>query len=520
MIWDAVLKRRPMKAKTRYSKVAFLSIRVGIGTLCVAVLAVVIYLVLLSDYHERVSTAREAVIAERLNRDVAAKKIQLENTFNAMYQNARTISLLPSVRAISGANRNNANEDVVKLGRFSSDGDKTVQQLYNNLAGSAHISEVYAVLRGLDYKKGQVPFFMYATLIVDSSNQATIGDTGAKNPDYPEEMEDYEYAYFPKQIALTQAKYPVFNFTQLDDIPAYVSPAFRTCDNTQYYSLKYCSVRDAIGFLYSVPFYHAGDKTMSGVISVISRTNAYEAELLDVPFLILTDKDRVAAKQAGFSMPSQPSPFALVNEGYGIHIYDRRNPEMGQMLKDPARYANRLYQRTLNIHSDKPWTLYYDMSPVMIAAALAPLQAAFFGRLWVAGGFLLLLYGFMLLWFFRQYGGYIELLDLRAVEKTILQAADSSDFTLRVTSSGMSKAERTIKALNRLFDMLQTSLHDITENLAQVVDASGSMRRSSSLMSQSATHGSKAAQHMRSELEMIAQSVATLADRTQQAREL
>jgi len=498
----------------------YLYLRLSAATLAVLLLALALYLVLLSDERERVAQARESVIAARLSRDMSAKATQLENTFNAMYQNARTISLLPSVRAIEGSNRLNEKEDVVAQGRFSSDGYKTVQQLYNNLAGSAHVSEVYAVLQGLEYKKGQVPFFMFDTLIVDSNAKADEGAGGAKNPDYPEELEDFEYTYFPKQLALIKEKYPSFNFTRLDDVPAYLSPVMRTCDNTQYYSLKACNVLDSNGFLYSVPFYHGTKKTLTGVISVISRTNAYEAELLDIPFLILTAKDRVAAQQAGFSMPQQLSPFALVNDAYGIRIYDRRNAEMRRMLKNPGAFTERLYTRALKIHSDSPWTLYYDLSPAVLASELAPLNSSFIGRAWVAAGFLLLFYGFLLFFFFRQYRAYRELLDLRAVERTILQAADSCDFTLRVASSGSSKAEHTIQALNRLFDMLQSSLRDVSVTLGQVMTASGDMRQSSAAMAQSALHGSVAAQHMHRELEAIAQSVSTLAERTQQASAL
>lgn len=281
--------------KNKNAGTAFLSLRVSIATVGMLILALLIYLWLQSDYHERLATARQGVVTEKLNLDVSSKQVELENTFNAMYQNARTIALLPSVRAISGANRANEKEDVVKQGRFSSDGDKTVQQIYNNLAASAHVSEVYAVLDGLDYKKGQVPFFMYDTLIVDSNQAHAEDQSAAKNPDYPAEMEDFEYNYFPKQSARIKSGFSSFHFSQLDDIPAFASPLFRTCDNTQYYSLKRCNVLDSYGFLYSVPFYRSSDKGFSGVISVISRANVYEAELVGVPFLILTDKDRAAA---------------------------------------------------------------------------------------------------------------------------------------------------------------------------------------------------------------------------------
>lgn len=503
-----------------HSPLRFLLGRCLLATLAAALLGLFTWRWLNSDYQERRSAAEQTIVAEHLNRDLTAKQTQLESMFNAMYQNARTISLLPSVRAISGDNRQGDQKNAVELGRFSADGFYTVQQIFNNLASNTHVSEVYAVLNGLDFKKGQVPFFMFDTLRMDPSKKADEATREAKNPDKPEELEDFEYAYFPQQIALIHQHYPRFDFKSPDQIPAFASPLMRTCDNDQYYSIKSCNVLDANGFLYSVPFYHAGSQALSGVISVISRSNLYEAALVGVPYLILTDKDREAARQAGLSMPRQLSPFGLVNAAYNIHIYDRRNPEMGRLLKNPDAAGPRLYSRTLNIHSDTPWVLYYYLSPAMLNSLLEPITAAYQTRLWQTAVVILLLYASLLLLFYRQYRAYQELLDLRAIESTILKAAEQRDFTLRVASSGRSKAERTVKALNQLFEVLQHNLQDLSVNLQPVTAAAGDMLTSSAQLQTSAEHGNKAAQHMRAKLALIAQNIATIAERTRQASEL
>ncbi|BEV73002.1 hypothetical protein THUN1379_24840 [Paludibacterium sp. THUN1379] len=508
-----------MTARSRTPR-RFLIVRCLLATLLIGLLSLLVSWLLQRDYQERRATEEQAIIAERLDRDLTAKQTQLEGMFNAMYQNARTISLLPSVRAISGENRQGDQKNAVELGRFSADGFYTVQQIFNNLASNTHVSEVYAVLNGLDGKKGQVPFFMFDTLRMDPSKKEAEAASEAKDPDKPEELEDFEYAYFPQQIALIRQHYPRFDFKTPDDIPAFASPLMRTCDNEQYYSIKNCSVLDANGFLYSVPFYHAGDQTLSGVISVISRSNLYEAALVGVPYLILTDKDRAAARQAGLSMPQQLSPFALVNAAYNIRIYDRRNPEMGQLLKHPETAGPHLYTRTLNIHSDSPWVLYYYLSPALLDSLLAPIHAAYQTRLWQAAGLMLLLYLGLLLFFYRQYRAYLELLDLRAVERTILRAAEQRDFTLRVESRGQSKAERTIRALNQLFDVLQHKLQDLSADLQPVTSAAEQMQHSATQLQASAEHGSQTAQHMRSELALIAQNIATIAERARQASEL
>lgn len=116
-----------------------------------------------------------------------------------MYEGARTISLLPSVRQIQGSNRASADEDVVKERRFSEDAHTTVQQIYNNMANNVSVSEVYGILEGLDYKKGQVLFFMYDSVIFQNGDNSDSVEK-AKTADTPEESEEAEYEYYPKQI--------------------------------------------------------------------------------------------------------------------------------------------------------------------------------------------------------------------------------------------------------------------------------------------------------------------------------
>lgn len=169
-----------------------------------------------------------------------------------MYESIRTISLFPAVRAISGGNRRSGEEDIVKEGRFSPDAHETVQQLYNNSASNVAVSEIYAIVEGLDYTKGEVLFFMYDSLILNGGNPEGEADE-AQSDDTTEESEDAEYAYYPKQIEYFKEHFPVFTFKELNHIPAVLSPLMRTCDNTQYQSKSRDHVEDAYGILYSVP---------------------------------------------------------------------------------------------------------------------------------------------------------------------------------------------------------------------------------------------------------------------------
>jgi methyl-accepting chemotaxis protein len=469
------------------------------------------------SYKDRLSQARSDAIKSFEDRELASKATQLEATFNAMYQNARTISLLPSVRAISGTNRLSDKEDVVAQGRMTADSFQTVQQIYNNLASNAHVSEVYAVLNGLDYKKGQVPFFMFDTLIVDSSRAQQDDAAETKNPDKPEELEDEEYAYFPLQLAAMRASHPRFDFNQLDDIPAFLSPVMRTCDNTQYYSKKSCNVADANGFIYAVPFYRKDTQALNGLIAVITRTNAFEAQLLDVPYLVLTDRDRESALKDGVKMPTTPSSFALVNAGHGIRIFDRRNTTIAGLISHPDTAGDLLLSRTLHVHSDTPWQLYFFITPDMLAASLASIASAHHTRLMSIVALSLVFLLLALLYVYRQHRSQQEVRALRSVESAILRVSQEQDFSIRVPSAESTKTQRTILALNGLLAGLQTRLKEVHDNLRRMHQASEHLHGSSTSMKRASVEGARAAGHMIEEQGLIASNLSSLDDQTQQA---
>lgn len=316
------------------------------------------YVYLLDDHNSKIKYAKNVVQEKLRETNFKSMQASLEETFKYMYEDARTIALLPSVREIQGGNRSSVEEDVVKQGRFSKDAHTTVQQLYNNLANSVSISEIYAVVNGLDYKKGQVPFFMYDSLVLQNKTEGPNKDEKASS-DSPEEDEEYEYQYYPKQIEYFKNKYPSFNFTNLNDIPATFSPAMRTCDNTQYTSVSTGNVKDANGILYSVPFYGVDDK-LNGVISIIFRTNILEARLLNMPFLIITDEDKKTAEKLSIAMPKNKGNFMLYNEKYGIEIYDRRNKDLPNIIKNNIAAKNGdVIETNLTTTGDSEWKLAY-----------------------------------------------------------------------------------------------------------------------------------------------------------------
>ncbi|HLA35972.1 MAG TPA: hypothetical protein VJ001_14005 [Rhodocyclaceae bacterium] len=321
----------------------------------------------LSGWHWTVRKAIEERYIQSQLVHVKDKRAELESVLGTVYQNIRTITLLPSVKAIKGGNRIDEKEDVVKSGRFSEEGWATVQQIYNNLATQVSVSEIYAVIDGLDAKSGQIPFFMFDTLMFgdQAPNDATDSASKSTTPDSPEESEAAEYAYFPQQIEAIKAAYPRFSFAKLDDIPAFVSPLMRTCDNAQYLSVSHGSEKEASGVLFSAPFYdNAGG--LRGVISAILRANLFESLLLGVPFIPVTDEDRAQQRKANWQLP-EPARFVLGNEKYAIEIFDRRFPDLPEKIAK-GKPGRNVFHMKLNVHSDAPWDLAYYLPDEAIDA--------------------------------------------------------------------------------------------------------------------------------------------------------
>jgi methyl-accepting chemotaxis protein len=316
------------------------------------------------------SALEQRFISDQLN-VAKEKQAAIESMLFGIYQNVRTITLLPSVQNIKGGNRQSEEEDVVKDGRFTAEGQATVQQIYNNLASRVSVSEIYAVVEGLDAAKGEVPFFMYDTLVFGKHAEKTAA---AKTSDTPEEDEAAEYAYFPQQIAAIKSAHPASRFTHMEEIPGFISPLMRTCDNAQYDSISRGNEKDSYGLLYSVPFYSPTGE-FRGVVSAILRSNVLEALLMGTPFVLITEDDRAEQQKAGWAMPA-PANFVLSNEKHGIRIADRRNSGLDADIAG-AKDGRNVFRLTLDVPSDAPWQLTYFLPEAKIEAALVSSDRAF-----------------------------------------------------------------------------------------------------------------------------------------------
>ena len=134
--------------------------------------------------------------------------------------------------------------------------------------------------------------------------------------------------------------------------------------------------------LYSVPFYQAADGRFKGVISAIIRSNVFEAALMGVPFVPVTDDDKAKQKTGGWALP-QAVRFTLSNEKYGISIQDRRNTDLAKHMQSGVEGRN-VFHLPLNIHSDSPWVLTYYLPESLIADELAQSDRTFYALVAVA----------------------------------------------------------------------------------------------------------------------------------------
>ncbi len=323
-------------------------------------LAVVFSVELWRSYEADLGNLEAAFHAEARGK-VEEKLLSLEMALKQIYQGARTLSLLPGIRGRGGGNLPAGSEGKYDPARLSEESRLTTQQIYNNLASNVSVSEVYCILEGFRPEKGETPFFMFDELIVGEGEGGGGGESEG-DADEPEELETQEYDYLARLLESVQRAQPRRKFTSLEEIPCYLSPVMRTCDNAQYGSRSRGEERNAGGVIFSVPIY-GKDDLFAGVVSVIVRTNVFEAMLVGVPSLLITDEDRQVAGREGWGMPAEASPFVFVMGEQKIRIFDRREP--GFQTCDLSA-KNGFFEHEMSLPG-VPFALYYRMDEAGLA---------------------------------------------------------------------------------------------------------------------------------------------------------
>lgn len=225
-----------------------------------------------------------SVRADRVASDVAA-------VFTSIYEGLRTMARLPGVRAIDAAD-----------GVLSPDAAQAVQEIYNNLAYTMAMSEVYIVpadLRPDDpTARHAVPWTTFDELIVGRhvGGEAEGDDAG------PEEIEIYEYRAMRDQIDWMRQHVPRESAISGLDYPAVISSEVVTCDNSRYNAAKPDDL-DRSGLLISVPLFRP-DGSLEGLVSAVILTHALRDLLPADGAFVLFSRDR-----GYFVAPARPGPW-------------------------------------------------------------------------------------------------------------------------------------------------------------------------------------------------------------------
>lgn len=202
---------------------------------------------------------RHFVEAHKLEMSEVQEKLQ--HQVGLIYQGLRTISRMPGVRKMDMAAQ-----------RLTPDAMQSVQEIFNNLNLSIHLSEVYIVPIDLDpdqidarTKKMQEPLITF-----DRISTAPVATTKKEKKDQ-EEVEIFEYRTMKKQNTWLKKYFPTEKYISDFDVPMLSSTEVVTCDNSHFDS-KHPDDKKRSGQVLSVPFY-GEDGKLKGAISGVVLTD-------------------------------------------------------------------------------------------------------------------------------------------------------------------------------------------------------------------------------------------------------
>lgn len=302
------------------------------------------------------------------------KATEIEGILRQIYHAARTISLLPGVRSTAPINRNSDAEDTVSMGLMSSANYDTVQQLYNHIASSVALSEIYIVYDGFDPKRGQVPFLMFDQVIVDKFAHLTSSLNSNDESDFPEEDETEEYEDYVRQLDYLRQHSFKMPQQSIESITSINSGLLRTCDNTQFLSKTTGHVRHTYGFTLSVPIYGLEDREFKGLVTAVLRTNVLEAALIGWPVLPVTENDRnLLSSIRGINVNAPPVNYMLEEQNNGIEITDSRHINFAEMQASAAYH----FEAKLALPGHGNWVLHNYVPQASIDTATTATNTTF-----------------------------------------------------------------------------------------------------------------------------------------------
>ncbi len=222
---------------------------------------------------------------------------------------------LPGVRSINRYARN-----------FDENARSSAQEIYNNLAESIAVSEVYIVPVDFDpdaidpiTKQSQQPIATFDALIVGRTAKSTIDPGFGKASGRlrtVDEIEIHEYRLMREQLAVLRMRFPTEDRIDRLYYPAIAGREVITCDNTRYSPSK-PDERDRTGLVYSVPFYGM-DGVLRGMVSAVILTSAVKDMLPAESFVLHNPRYRYIVgrdKNVSQRIASTSAPQATMKAG-------------------------------------------------------------------------------------------------------------------------------------------------------------------------------------------------------------
>jgi len=222
----------------------------------------------------------------------------VDHDLQTIYQSLRTLASLPGVRSID---RHAAN--------ISVEARTTFQMIYNNLANSVSVSEVYVVPADFDPDrvdpvtlKPEAPIIMFDELILNAG-AAISAEKRASNPELvaqatptgPPEVETHEYKLLEEQAAWFRSHYPDNSKISGLNVPIISGADVITCDNT--YFISSMDDADRKGMVFSVPFYDERG-VFKGMVAAIILNRALGGLLPGTDFALVNPQYGIVATKA------------------------------------------------------------------------------------------------------------------------------------------------------------------------------------------------------------------------------
>ena len=325
----------------------------------------------LIETSRRLDIARVTFV-ENSDEETQTRLKQIEQLFEHVYEDLRTLASLPSVRTID-------RHGVSLVG----DSRETFQQIYNNLANAVAISEVYVIPGDFDPEridpvtgKPEEPIVMFDELIVDAAERVEERLRDKLVADAHEEIEIHEYREFAKQVKYLRERYPRRESISGMNVPMIGSKSLITCDNTFY--IHSGKDADRMGILLSVPFF-GPDGAFRGVVAAIVLDRALAAALPKTnavlhhsahAYSLETDMTETEASRPHFAA-GLPDPSLFYSANYEVGSKDPRGPWKVWVARPNADFSESAEAKAARS---------FKSTGLTVIAALALAAGAFWGR--------------------------------------------------------------------------------------------------------------------------------------------